>query len=439
MKKLYIKTYGCQMNVYDSLKMQELLAPMGYQPTEDMTEADMVILNTCHVREKATDKVYSELGRVRKTRDKMGKEMIIVVAGCVGQAEGDKILKQAPWVNIVVGPQSYQTLPQLIMQIGRDNKQAINLEFLEDTKFDDLPESTQTQGISAFLTIQEGCDKFCKFCSVPYTRGAEFSRPIEEIYREAMAIVAKGSKEITLLGQNVNAYHGVDHDGKVHSLASLMHLLSNIKGLERIRYSTSHPIDMTDDLIEAQGTIKQLQPYIHLPVQSGSDKILKHMNRKHDRKLFLDVVKRLREITPGLALSSDFIVGYPGETEEDFMDTFNMVKDVGFTLSYSFKYSPRPGTPGSVMEQVPEDVKNDRLKRLQTLLNQQQKDFNQSCHGKVLEILIDKKGKNAGQFVGKSQYMQSVIIEDAKELFGKVVKVKITDVLAHTLKGEVIA
>jgi tRNA-2-methylthio-N6-dimethylallyladenosine synthase len=439
MKKLYIKTYGCQMNIYDSLKMEELLKPMGYQATDNMNEADIVILNTCHVREKATDKVYSELGRIRKTRDKLGKEMIIVVAGCVGQAEGDKILKQAPWVNIVVGPQSYQTLPQLIMQIGRDNKQAINLEFLEDTKFDNLPEATETQGISAFLTIQEGCDKFCKFCSVPYTRGAEFSRPVEEVYREAMTIVAKGSKEITLLGQNVNAYHGVDHSGKIHSLASLMHLLSNINGLERIRYSTSHPIDMTDDLIEAQGLIKQMQPYIHLPVQSGSDKILKHMNRKHDTKFFLDIVKKLRKICPDLALSSDFIVGYPGETEEDFMDTINLVKEVGFTLSYSFKYSPRPGTPGAIMDQVPEDIKNDRLQRLQSLLNQQQKDFNKSFHGKELEVLIDKKGKNPGQFVGKSQYMQSVIIDNAKELFGKVVKVKITDVLAHTLKGEVIA
>jgi tRNA-2-methylthio-N6-dimethylallyladenosine synthase len=438
MKKLHIKTYGCQMNVYDSLKMQDLLNPMGYTPTETINEADMVILNTCHVREKATDKVYSELGRIRQIKDRFKSDMIIVVAGCVGQAEGEKILKQAPWVNIVVGPQSYHTLPELILKIGRNNKQAINLEFLEDTKFDDLPESRQPQGISAFLTIQEGCDKFCKFCSVPYTRGAEFSRPVEEVYREAMSIVTKGSREITLLGQNVNAYHGVDHNDKVYSLASLIRLLSNIKGLERIRYSTSHPIDMTDDLIEAQGSIKQMQPYIHLPVQSGSDKILKHMNRKHDTKFFLDIVKKLRKICPDLAMSSDFIVGYPGETEEDFLDTMKLVKEVGFTLSYSFKYSPRPGTPGSLMEQVPENVKDDRLQRLQSLLNQQQKDFNESFYDKELEVLVEKEGKKAGQYVGKSQYMQSVIIDDAKEMLGKVVKVKITEVLAHTLKGKVI-
>ncbi|MBP9792147.1 MAG: tRNA (N6-isopentenyl adenosine(37)-C2)-methylthiotransferase MiaB [Rickettsiales bacterium] len=438
MKKLYIKTYGCQMNVYDSLKMQDLLNPMGYTPTETINEADMVILNTCHIREKATDKVYSELGRIRQIKDKFKSDMIIVVAGCVGQAEGDKILKQAPWVNIVVGPQSYHTLPELILKIGRDNKQAINLEFLEDTKFDDLPEALQPQGISAFLTIQEGCDKFCKFCCVPYTRGAEFSRSIEEVYREARSIVAKGSKEITLLGQNVNAYHGVDHNGKVYSLASLMHLLSNIKDLERIRYSTSHPIDMTDDLIEAQGSVKQIQPYLHLPVQSGSDKILQHMNRKHDTKFFLDIVKKLRKVCPDLAMSSDFIVGYPGETEEDFLETISLVKEVGFTLSYSFKYSPRPGTPGSLMEQVPEDVKDDRLQRLQSLLNQQQKDFNESFYDKELEVLVEKEGKKAGQYVGKSQYMQSVIIDDAKEMLGKIVKVKITEVLAHTLKGKVI-
>ncbi len=426
------------MNVYDSLKMQDLLNPMGYTPTETINEADMVILNTCHIREKATDKVYSELGRIRQIKDKFKSDMIIVVAGCVGQAEGDKILKQAPWVNIVVGPQSYHTLPELILKIGRDNKQAINLEFLEDTKFDDLPEALQPQGISAFLTIQEGCDKFCKFCCVPYTRGAEFSRSIEEVYREARSIVAKGSKEITLLGQNVNAYHGVDHNGKVYSLASLMHLLSNIKDLERIRYSTSHPIDMTDDLIEAQGSVKQIQPYLHLPVQSGSDKILQHMNRKHDTKFFLDIVKKLRKVCPDLAMSSDFIVGYPGETEEDFLETISLVKEVGFTLSYSFKYSPRPGTPGSLMEQVPEDVKDDRLQRLQSLLNQQQKDFNESFYDKELEVLVEKEGKKAGQYVGKSQYMQSVIIDDAKEMLGKIVKVKITEVLAHTLKGKVI-
>lgn len=438
MKKLHIKTYGCQMNVYDSLKMEDLLRPMGYQPTDNINEADIVILNTCHIREKATDKVYSELGRIKKIQKKYKNDMIIVVAGCVGQAEGGKILKQSPWVNIVVGPQSYHTLPELIMRIGRENRQALNLDFLEDSKFDTLPESEHSQGISAFLSIQEGCDKFCKYCSVPYTRGAEFSRPVEEILQEAKSIVSKGSKEITLLGQNVNAYHGLNKKGEITSLATLIEILSEIDGLERIRYSTSHPLDMTDDLIEAQGKIKKLPPYLHLPVQSGSDKILKHMNRKHDSKFFLDVVKKLRKVCPNLAISSDFIVGYPGETEEDFIDTINLVKEVGFTLSYSFKYSPRPGTPGSVMDQIPEDIKDERLQKLQSLLNQQQKDFNASFFDKELEVLIDKKGKNAGQYVGKSQYMQSVIVDADDSLLGRIVKVKITDVLAHTLKGKVI-
>lgn len=438
MKKLHVKTYGCQMNIYDSFKMKELLSPLGYESTEEMNEADMVILNTCHVREKATEKVYSELGRVKQAKENFKSDMIIVVAGCVGQAEGDKILKQAPWVNIVVGPQSYQTLPDLILKIGRDNKQAINLEFLEDSKFDELPESQHAQGVSAFLSIQEGCDKFCKFCSVPYTRGAEFSRPVEEVYREALSIVSKGSKEITLLGQNVNAYHGLNHKGEVTSLASLIKLLANIAGLERIRYTTSHPIDMTDDLIEVQGSVKKLPPYLHLPVQSGSDRILKHMNRKHDTKFFLNIVKKLKEICPDLAMSSDFIVGYPGETEEDFLETMKLVKEVGFTLSYSFKYSPRPGTPGSTMEQLPEAVKDDRLQRLQSLLNQQQKDFNESFYGKELEVLIEKEGKKAGQYVGKSQYMQSVVIDGTKALIGKIVRVKITEILSYTLRGEVI-
>jgi len=426
------------MNAYDSMKIGDLLKPFGYATTEVIEDADMVILNTCHIREKATEKVYSRLGRIRDLKQKLGKEMIIVVAGCVGQAEGEEIFKRAPWVSIVVGPQSYHNLPELLAKLARNNKHVWDLNFAEDKKFDALPESLKSQGASAFLSIQEGCDKFCKFCCVPYTRGAEFSRPVEQIYREALIIASQGSKEITLLGQNVNAYHGLDHEGTQISLANLVKYIAKINEVKRIRYTTSHPHDMTDDLIEAHGSIEKLMPFLHLPVQSGSDKILKAMNRKHNIETYFSIIDRLRDARKGMAFSSDFIVGYPGETEQDFLYTMELVKRVNFAQAYSFKYSPRPGTPASTMAQVPEDVKSDRLQRLQDLINQQQQAFNNASLGQTFDVLMEKSGKYENQFSGKSEYMQTVNIQDASEYIGQIVKAKIIKSSANSLQGELI-
>ncbi|MCH9753900.1 MAG: tRNA (N6-isopentenyl adenosine(37)-C2)-methylthiotransferase MiaB [Alphaproteobacteria bacterium] len=438
MKKLFIQTYGCQMNAYDSIRIGDLLKPFGYETTEVIEESDMVVLNTCHIREKATEKVYSRLGRIRDMKRKLGKDLIIVVAGCVGQAEGEEIFKRAPWVNIVVGPQSYHNLPELLAKLARNNKHVWDLNFEEDKKFDVLSETLKPQGVSAFLSIQEGCDKFCKFCCVPYTRGAEFSRPVAQIYREALLIASQGSKEITLLGQNVNAYHGLDHEGNQASLADLIKYVSKIDEIKRIRYTTSHPYDMTDDLIEAHGSIQKLMPFLHLPVQSGSDRILKAMNRKHNVETYFDIIDRLRESRKGIAFSSDFIVGYPGETEQDFQDTMELVRRVNFAQAYSFKYSPRPGTPASSMTQVPEDIKTDRLQRLQDLINKQQHEFNDSCVGKTFDVLMEKAGKYENQFSGKSEYMQTVNIENAAQYIGEIIKVKITKASANSLQGELI-
>jgi tRNA-2-methylthio-N6-dimethylallyladenosine synthase len=420
------------------MKIGDLLKPFGYATTEVIEDADMVILNTCHIREKATEKVYSRLGRIRDLKQKLGKEMIIVVAGCVGQAEGEEIFKRAPWVSIVVGPQSYHNLPELLAKLARNNKHVWDLNFAEDKKFDALPESLKSQGASAFLSIQEGCDKFCKFCCVPYTRGAEFSRPVEQIYREALIIASQGSKEITLLGQNVNAYHGLDHEGTQISLANLVKYIAKINEVKRIRYTTSHPHDMTDDLIEAHGSIEKLMPFLHLPVQSGSDKILKAMNRKHNIETYFSIIDRLRDARKGMAFSSDFIVGYPGETEQDFLYTMELVKRVNFAQAYSFKYSPRPGTPASTMAQVPEDVKSDRLQRLQDLINQQQQAFNNASLGQTFDVLMEKSGKYENQFSGKSEYMQTVNIQDASEYIGQIVKAKIIKSSANSLQGELI-
>ena len=451
-KKLFIKTYGCQMNVYDSIKMQELLDPFGFESTDDMSQADMVILNTCHIREKASEKMYSELGRVKKTKDKRlavdGSDMIIVVAGCVAQAEGEEIFARAPYVDIIVGPQSYHTLPEWVAKLARSEKHLIDIDFVEEEKFDNLPKEYSSQGTSAFISIQEGCDKFCTFCVVPYTRGPEFSRSPEEIYREAISLVAKGAKEIHLLGQNVNAYHGKslnsNGEGGVESdinftLTDLIRHISSIKGLERIRYITSHPKDMTDDLINIHGRLNQLMPFLHLPVQSGSDKILKMMNRKHTRAEYFAIIDKLRAVRPDIALSSDFIVGFPGETDEDFADTMDLVKKVRYSQCYSFKYSPRPGTPAAIKEQVPEVIKTERLVILQNELFKQQLEFNESCVGKILPVLFQKEGKHDHHIVGKTPYMQSAYVENFnKSLLGQIVNVKITKALAISVTGEVV-
>ncbi|MBN8512172.1 MAG: tRNA (N6-isopentenyl adenosine(37)-C2)-methylthiotransferase MiaB [Rickettsiales bacterium] len=440
-KKLHIKTYGCQMNVYDSLKMQELLAPFGYTSTDNQDEADMFILNTCHIREKASEKMYSELGRIKQIKDTREREQssktIIAVAGCVGQAEGEEIFKRSPYVDIVVGPQSYHTLPDLIGKLARAEKHLIELDFIEEEKFDNLPETREKQGASAFVSVQEGCDKFCTFCVVPYTRGAEFSRPVEQVYRESMMQVSLGAKEIHLLGQNVNAYHGQGVD-KDYNLADLIRHLSTINGLERIRYTTSHPKDMTDDLIKLHGQEQKLMPFLHLPIQSGSNKILKAMNRKHTREEYFTIIDKLRMARPDIALSSDFIVGFPGETDADFEDTMDLVKKIKYSQCYSFKYSARPGTPAASMQMVPEKVRTQRLEILQQELSKQQLEFNESSVGKVFPVLFEKIGKNEGDIVGKTPYMQSAYVTGAdKSLIGNIVNVKIIRAQGNSLAGEI--
>lgn len=441
-KKLYIKTYGCQMNVYDSGRMADILQPLGYSQIESPDGADLVILNTCHIREKAEEKVYSDLGRIRPFK---GDKMMIAVAGCVGQAEGAEIMRRAPYVDIVLGPQTYHRLPEMIARAERsqDKKSGpgrgvLDVDFPVESKFDHLPEEQLNTGPSAFIAIQEGCDKFCTFCVVPYTRGAEFSRPAQAIYEEAERLVDQGVKEITLLGQNVNAYHGL-HEGQEWGLGRLMEYLANIKGLERIRYTTSHPRDMDDELMRVHRDIPQVMPYLHLPVQSGSNRILEAMNRKHTREHYIKIIEQLRAFRPDISLSSDFIVGFPGETDQDFEDTLQLVKDINYAQAYSFKYSPRIGTPGASMEnQVAEDVKVERLARLQEVLFHQQRVFNESCIGKTMPVLFDRKGKRDGQLLGKSPYLQSVYVEAPDRLFGHCVDVKIEKASANSLTGSVI-
>ena len=439
MKKLYVKTYGCQMNVYDSARMAELLAPIGYAPTESVDDADMVILNTCHIREKATEKLYSELGRLKHLKNKRaesGDAMLIAVAGCVAQAEGQEILARQDAVDLVVGPQSYHRLPEMIARAMRGAGHILETDFPADEKFDALPEERTVVGASAFLTVQEGCDKFCTFCVVPYTRGGEYSRPVQQILDEATALVAKGAREITLLGQNVNAYRGLGPDGETWSLARCLRRLCEIDGLSRLRYTTSHPRDMTDDLIAAHGALDKLMPYLHLPVQSGSDRVLAAMNRRHTRDAYLRLVERLRKARPDLALSSDFIVGFPGETDADFAATLALVREVGYAQAYSFKYSPRPGTPAATAElQVRGDVKNERLQQLQTLLSEQQNRFNARCAGRTMSVLFEKPGRKEGQAVGRSPYLQPVHVENAAALIGRVRTVRIARVLPNSLEG----
>ncbi|HEY5338985.1 MAG TPA: tRNA (N6-isopentenyl adenosine(37)-C2)-methylthiotransferase MiaB [Rhizomicrobium sp.] len=441
MKKLFIKTYGCQMNVYDSARMADLLAPLGYAPTNAPEDADMVILNTCHIREKAADKVYSELGRLKELKDKRaeaGSKMLIAVAGCVAQAEGAEIVRRQKAVDIVVGPQSYHRLPEMIARIARGTGHALETDFPVEEKFDSLPEEMTVSGPTAFLTVQEGCDKFCTFCVVPYTRGAEYSRPVAQIEREARKLAEKGVREITLLGQNVNAYSGAGLDGETWSLAQLIRRLAAIKGLDRIRYTTSHPRDMSDDLIAAHRDIEELMPYLHLPVQSGSDRILDAMNRQHTRDDYFRLVDRVRAARPDLALSSDFIVGFPGETDKDFADTLALVRQVGYASHFAFKYSPRPGTPAAGHKQIDEDVKSARLEELQTLLLAQQRDFNQSCIGKTMDVLFEKPGRKDGQAIGRSPFLQSVHAEGAAHLLGQIHKVRVDAVFPNSLKASLL-
>ncbi len=439
MKKLFVKTYGCQMNVYDSARMADLLTPLGYARADGPEDADMVILNTCHIREKAAEKVYSELGRLRRLKEerhRQGRTMLIAVAGCVAQAEGKEIVTRQPAVDLVVGPQSYHRLPEMIARVMRATGHVLETDFPAEDKFDSLPEDLSVDGPTAFLTVQEGCDKFCTFCVVPYTRGPEFSRPVTQIVSEAQSLVEKGVREITLLGQNVNAYRGAGPDGELWSLAQLIRRLAQIEKLARIRYTTSHPRDMGDDLIRAHGEIDKLMPYLHLPVQSGSDRVLAAMNRQHRAGDYLKLVERVRRARPDLALSSDFIVGFPGETEKDFEDTLSLVREVNYAQAFSFKYSARPGTPAAGMKQVAEEVKSRRLQILQTLLAEQQDAFNRSCRGKTVSVLFEKSGLKPGQAVGRSPWLQPVHVDGAAARVGKIGNVRIVDVLPHSLKGE---
>ncbi|SFS01860.1 tRNA (N6-isopentenyl adenosine(37)-C2)-methylthiotransferase MiaB [Yoonia litorea] len=428
-KKLYIKTYGCQMNVYDSERMAEALGGKGYVETKTPDDADMILLNTCHIREKAAEKVYSELGRFKHLKAEK-PDLKIGVAGCVAQAEGEEIIKRQPMVDLVVGPQSYHRLPAMEDAV-RSGAKALDTDFPEDDKFDTLKTRAKgKRGPTAFLTVQEGCDKFCAFCVVPYTRGAEVSRPADRVIREAQELVEAGVKEITLLGQNVNAYHG-----HARGLAGLIWELDKIDGLERIRFTTSHPNDMDDALIEAHGTCDKLMPYLHLPVQSGSDRILKAMNRKHSGESYIRLIERIRAARPDLLLSGDFIVGFPGETEEDFEDTMSLIREVHYGQAYSFKYSTRPGTPAAEKPQLPEDVMNDRLQRLQALLREQQQQTQAAMVGREVKVLFEKAGRETGQMIGKSEYLHAVYAEAPADVLGQVRAVRIVEDSPNSLKG----
>ena len=461
-KKVFIKTYGCQMNVYDSNRMANVLKPHGYEEALSSDDADLVILNTCHIREKAAEKVYSEIGRLRQhklAKAADGKDMFIAIAGCVAQAEGAEMMKRAPAVDLVLGPQTYHRLPDMLKEAqaqrdaGRKSSRVMDTEFPADTKFDHLPADADFDSPAQFLTIQEGCDKFCAFCVVPYTRGAEYSRSVADVVGEAERMAAKGVVEITLLGQNVNAYHGEQAEGETTNLASLIRAVGDVEGISRIRYTTSHPRDMDDDLINVHSELDACMPYLHLPVQSGSDNILAAMNRQHTREDYFVTVDKLRAARPDLALSGDFIVGFPGETDQDFEDTLDLVRRVKYAQAYSFKYSPRPGTPASVhTEQVPEDVKAVRLARLQDLLEEQQQEFNDGSVGMEMDILLEREGKQTGQLIGRSPYLQAVHVDLSSadngldegrdtpytEFMGKLVRVKIVEAGQRSLKGELV-
>jgi tRNA-2-methylthio-N6-dimethylallyladenosine synthase len=434
-KRLYIKTYGCQMNVHDSERMADVLRPLGYRMTDALETADLVVLNTCHIREKATEKVYSELGRVKEmktARAEQGGRMVVAVAGCVAQAEGAEIMRRQSAVDLVIGPQSYHRLPELIAKAHRARGERLATDFEAEAKFDSLPAERAPSGVTAFLTVQEGCDRFCTFCVVPYTRGAEFSRPVAAIEAEARSLAARGVREVTLLGQNVNAYrdeHGV-------RLSELIRRLARIPGLARIRYTTSHPADMGDDLIAAHGEVAALMPYLHLPVQSGSDRVLRAMNRAHTVASYRRTVEKIRATRPDIALSSDFIVGFPGETDAEFEATLDLVRDVAFAGAFSFKYSRRPGTPAAAMsDQVDEAVKTERLLRLQTLLESQQRAFNAAQIGRTAPVLFERLGRHPGQVIGRSPYLQAVHCHGGEALIGSIAPVEIVGAGHNSLSG----
>jgi tRNA-2-methylthio-N6-dimethylallyladenosine synthase len=458
-RKLFIKTYGCQMNVYDSARMADVLAPLGFAPTENPADADMVILNTCHIRSKASEKVYAELGRLKPTkteREAAGRGMIIAVAGCVAQAEGEEVLRRAPHVDIVVGPQTYHRLPEMVARATRaadrrgrvSGSGILDLEFPADSKFDRLPESGTPPGVTAYLSIQEGCDRFCTFCVVPYTRGAEFSRPVRDVVVEARRLVELGAREITLLGQNVNAYHGaaprISMTGTSATpaewgLGRLIRRLADVSGLQRIRYTTSHPRDVDDELIAVHGEVAKLMPHLHLPVQSGSDRVLAAMNRQHTVEDYRRTVERLRLVRPDIAMSSDFIVGFPGELEADFEATLQLVEEIGYAQAFSFMYSPRPGTPAAAMSnQISEAGKAERLARLQSLLRDQQDRFNGAWIGRTLPVLLERHGRHAGQVMGRSPYLQPVHVDAAADMLGRIVDVQLLTVRPNSIAGRLV-
>lgn len=442
-KKVFVKTYGCQMNVYDSQRMADALAADGYSPTESMEEADLILLNTCHIREKAAEKVYSELGRVRllkEERASFGRETLVGVAGCVAQAEGEEILRRAPAVDLVIGPQTYHRLGSAVAR-ARQGEKVVETEYALEDKFEHLPaperKAVRSRGVTAFLTVQEGCDKFCTFCVVPYTRGSEVSRPVSQIVAEAERLAEAGVREVTLLGQNVNAWHGEGPDGNEWGLGRLLFRLAEIPGLARLRYTTSHPRDMDDALIAAHRDLGALMPYLHLPVQSGSDRILKAMNRRHTAADYLRLIERIRTARPDIAMSGDFIVGFPGETDADFDDTMRLIEEVTYAQAFSFKYSPRPGTPGADMEfHVAETVKDERLQNLQALIARQQRNFAASLLGSEIDVLLEKPGRLPGQRVGRSPWLQPVIVDEMTGEIGDIVRVRITDVGSNSLFAE---
>jgi len=437
-KKLYVKSYGCQMNVYDSNRMADLLGRDGYVETQTPEDADLVILNTCHIREKAAEKVYSELGRLRVLKQEAareGRRVTVAVAGCVAQAEGAEIMRRAGAVDLVVGPQSYHRLPELLAR----GERIVETEFPLEDKFTHLPPptraATRARGVTAFVTVQEGCDKFCTFCVVPYTRGAEVSRPVETILDEVRHLADSGVREITLIGQNVNAYHG-EGFGKTFTLGQLLHRVAEIPGIARLRYTTSHPRDVDEDLVAVHRDLPQLAPQLHLPVQSGADRILAAMNRRHTRADYLRVIGRLRAARPDIALTSDFIVGFPTESEKDFRETLALVEEVGYSGAFSFKYSPRPGTPGATMgDQVGEDVKSERLARLQAAINRNAAAFNARCRGLTFDVLMEKVGRLPGQLTGRSPYLQPVQVMAPEKLIGEMVSVTITELGTNSLFG----
>ena len=441
-RKVFVKSYGCQMNVYDSNRMADVLAPHGFVETATPEDADLVILNTCHIREKAAEKVYSELGRVRKLKEAAARgdrNMMVAVAGCVAQAEGEEILRRAPAVDLVVGPQSYHRLPALIDRVVSEGR-VVDTEFPVEDKFDFLAppsrEATRARGVTAFVTVQEGCDRFCTFCVVPYTRGAEVSRPVIQVVAEVERLAAAGVREVTLIGQNVDAYHGAGPGGAEWTLGRLLQRVAEIDGIARLRYTTSHPADVDDSLIAAHRDLPQLMPCLHLPVQSGSDRILAAMKRRHTRAHYLGVVERLRAARPDLALTSDFIVGFPGESEEDFRETVALVDHIGFAGAFSFKYSPRPGTPAATMaDQIADEIKIDRLARLQATIDRHQAAFNARTVGMALAVLLEKPGRHAGQLVGRSPYLQAVQVMAPAALIGEIVPTRITEIAPNSLFG----